>query len=102
MSSKRGEMSRKRPTQVELERENSELKKQVKQLQKRLKQALRQLKKEDDIEIDNQVALDLEAEASFQDMLEGKKPDEDADRDYFTVTLPNGHVKKILRRVTNQ
>jgi len=100
MSSKRDEMSKKRPTQVELERQNSELKKQVQQLQKRLKQALRQLRNHEDIDYDSQVALDLDAEARFADMLAGKKPEEVLD--FIVVTLANGNVKKIRKRVANE
>jgi predicted nucleic acid-binding Zn-ribbon protein len=91
-------MSRKQPTQIELERQVSELKKQVQQLQKRLKQALRQLRDQEDIIYNAQVAIDLEQEQSFQDMLVGN-PQPEEDTEYFTITLPNGIVKKIRKRL---
>lgn len=100
-SDKRDSMSRKRPTQVELERQNSDLKRRVQQLEKRLKQALRQLRTQEDIDYDAQVALDLEQEASFQDMLAGTPPQDD-DQDHIVVHLPNGQVKKIRKRVANE
>jgi predicted nucleic acid-binding Zn-ribbon protein len=100
MSFKRDTMTRKRPTQVELEHQVSELKKQVQQLQKRLKQTLRQLRDHEDIAYNAQAALDLEQEVSFQDMLAGHPQPED-DSEYFIITLPNGIVKKLKKRVMN-
>ncbi len=98
---KRDLMSRKRPTQVELERQNSDLKRRVQHLEKRLKQALRQLKSQEEIDYDAQVALDLEAEASFQDMLAGKQETEE-DVEYIVFNLPNGSQKRIKKRVANE
>lgn len=98
-SDKRDSMSRKKPTQVELERQNSDLKRRVQQLEKRLKQALRQLRDQEDIDYDAQLALDLEQEAAFQDMLSRTPSPVD---DFIEVHLPNGVIKKIRKRVANE
>jgi len=94
-------MSRKRPTQVELERECSELKKRVSQLEKRLKQALRWQRDQNDMQVDMHLALDLEQEQAFQDMMV-RTPDDDVNAEFIVFTLPNGQVKKIPKRASNE
>jgi PleD family two-component response regulator len=94
-------MSRKRPTQVELEQQVSDLKRQVQQLQKRLKQSLRQLRNHEDIELDNRIVFDIECEDEFNDMLAGRKPELEPEK-YMTFTLPDGSVKKVLRRTSKE
>lgn len=93
-------MSRKRPTQVELERELAEAKRRIQQLEKRLKQALRFVKQSEEIQFDNRVALDLEAEKEFTSMLVTNEEREE--ENYLTFTLPNGTVKRFPKRTVNE
>jgi hypothetical protein len=93
-------MTRKSPTQVELERENDDLVKENSSLKKKLKRALKKLKQYEDIQVDVKMALDEEDEQRFEGMLQPPPPPED--EEYFTFTLPNGVTKRIKKRVPPQ
>jgi uncharacterized protein YlxW (UPF0749 family) len=93
-------MTRKSPTQVELERENDDLVKENSSLKKKLKRALKKLKQYEDIQVDVKMALDEEDEQRFESMLQPPPPPED--EEYFTFTLPNGVTKRIKKRVPPQ
>jgi len=99
-SKKRDLMSRKRPTQVELERQNSELRKQVQQLQKRLRQAIKNAREDRDIQEDLEYIADMESTAIFQETIEKEKQKEKQEDDEFlTFELPNGKTKRIRKRI---
>ena len=92
MSAKRLRLTRKAPTQIELERENAELKRRNQQLEKRLKQAVRQLRRYEDVQSD--IQAQLEAEIADIDRPEEKKEDSD----HLVFILPDGTIKKIAKR----
>jgi len=92
MSGKSESMSRKRPTQIELERENTDLRKQVQQLRRRLKQIIKQLNKQEDIALDYDVELEFIAEP------ERPLEPEIVEDDFMTFTLPNGRTRRIKKR----
>lgn len=98
MSSKRGSMSRKQPTQIELERENAELKRQKQQLEKRLKRAIRQLRQYEEL-------VDLQSLSEDIPGLDEQMVQEEVSRvnDLFmTFTLPNGEERRIRKRASGE
>lgn len=92
----RGSMSRKSPTQIELEVENDRLKKENSNLKKKLKRTIKQLNKYEDIQSDIAAALEIEDEARFEDLF--KPPEKPTDDEYIVLTLPNGNEKRIRKR----
>lgn len=92
----RGSMSRKSPTQIELEVENDRLKKENSNLKKKLKRTIKQLNKYEDIQSDIAAALEIEDEARFEDLF--KLPEKPTSNEYIVLTLPNGNEKRIKKR----
>ncbi len=92
----RGSMSRKSPTQIELEAENDRLKKENSNLKKKLKRTIKQLHKYEDIQSDITAALEAEDEARFEDLF--KPPEKPTTDDFIVITLPDGCEKRIRKR----
>lgn len=94
-------MSRKAPTQRELENENRDLRMEVNALRRRLKQTVRQVQHFDNYLDGAEVKREIEAE---KDMSLRRKPrDWDSkpeEPEYIEFTLPNGDVRRISKRMS--
>jgi hypothetical protein len=97
MSNKRGLMTRKAPTQLELERENGNLRKRCQQLEKRLRRVTRQLNQYEDAVIDEEVEAEVPLIANTEQPITPEEVDE-INSMFLTFTLPDGTVKKVKRR----
>lgn len=101
-------MSKKSPTQIELEHKVRELEKELEQSRRKLKRALRQLVKYEDVDLCNQVLQadetveEIEAEVlTKKETAKREAAKKEADK-YFELTLPNGTIKKIKKRVQEE
>lgn len=94
-------MSRKAPTQRELEIENRDLRMQVNALRRRLKQTVRQVQNFDNYLDVTEVKRELEAE---RDLDLRRKPrdwdDKPQEPEYIEFTLPNGDVRRVPKRMS--
>lgn len=99
MSSKRGPMSRKQPTQLELEKENAELKRDNYQLRKRLKRMVRQLQQYEDLTELKEVLAEEIPGLNEEIVQEEVQRVNDM---FLTFTLPNGQVKQIRKRAAGE
>lgn len=100
MSTKRRvQMSRKQPTQNELEKINSSLKRRVTQLEKQLKRAVRQLQQYEDFNLDLSIDADEEMSALFNKPALTKNTNDD---DFLTFTLSDGTTKTIKKRIVKE
>lgn len=92
-------MSRKQPTQLELEKENAELKRDNHQLRKRLKRIVRQLQQYEDLTELKEVLAEEIPGLNEEIVQEEVQRVNDM---FLTFTLPNGQVKQIRKRAAGE
>lgn len=89
-------MSRKAPTQRELEHENRELRMEVNALRRRLKQSVRQVQNYDNYIDQREVAREME-EMPVRRRPRDPELDERKEPEFMEFTLPNGDIRRIRR-----
>jgi len=92
-------MSRKSPTQVELEKRVRDLEKELELLKRKYKRTLKQLSQFADQDLGVIATLEAEEESKFQKSTQKEDgPKKLEEEEHFTVTLPDGSEKRIKKR----
>ena len=92
-------MAKKNPVVRNLEDLVRELERELEQTRRKLKRALKQLSKYEDIDIDSHLqpaSIDIEVFSKKDTKEEDDKKEAES---YITVTLPDGKIKKIKKRM---